>query len=98
MRDSDSDCALSGASPLNLTLYFLAGGIAGAAVALLLAPQSGRATRQMVSRNVTDAAGSARDLKDEFVRRGRSIRDEAKHRVDDAVSALSGDGEPKLPV
>jgi gas vesicle protein len=81
-------------------LCFVAGGVAGATVALLLAPQSGKATRRMMSRNVTDAAGSARDLKDEFVRRGRSIRDEAKERVNDAVSVLSGDGGvgEKVPV
>jgi polyhydroxyalkanoate synthesis regulator phasin len=52
----------------------------------------------MMRRNVSDAAGSARDLKDQLVRRGQSFRDEAKHRVDEAVSALAGDGGAKLPV
>jgi gas vesicle protein len=77
--------------------YFLAGGVAGAGVALLLAPQSGRATREKMRRNVSDATGSARDLKDQLIRRGKDFRDEARHRVDDAVSALSGDGGAKLP-
>jgi gas vesicle protein len=96
-RDSTDDRTPSCTSPLSLMLYFLAGGVTGASVALLLAPQSGRATRQMMRRNVSDAAGSARDLKDQVIRRGQSIRDEARHRVDEAVSALSGDGGANLP-
>jgi hypothetical protein len=43
-------------------------------------------------RNVNQATGSARDLKDQLVRRGQGLRDEARHRMDDAVSALAGDG------
>jgi gas vesicle protein len=83
-------------SPLSSMLYFLAGGVAGAGVALLLAPQSGRATRELVRRKANETAGSARELKDELVRRGERIRDAARHRVDDAVSALGGDGGAKL--
>jgi gas vesicle protein len=95
--DSMNDRTPVGTSPLSLMFSFLAGVMGGATVALLLAPQSGRATRQMMRRNVTDAAGSARDLKDQAIRRGLSFRDEARHRVEDAVSALSGDGGAKLP-
>jgi gas vesicle protein len=36
----------------NWMLCFLAGGIAGAGVALLLAPQSGRSTREMMGRKL----------------------------------------------
>jgi gas vesicle protein len=71
--------------------------VTGASVALLLAPQSGSATRETMRRNVNDATASARDLKDQLIRRGHDIRDEARHRIDDAVSALSGDGGAKLP-
>jgi gas vesicle protein len=78
-------------------LSFLAGGVAGASVALLLAPRSGRETRELMQRNVRDTAASARDLKDRLVRRGQSIRDEARLRMDDAVSALTGDGAANLP-
>ncbi len=94
MNDHTSSCT----SPLSLALYFLAGGVAGASLALLMAPQSGRATRDLMRRNVNQATGSARDLKDQLVRRGQGFRDEAKHRVDEAVSALAGDGGAKLPV
>ena len=93
MNDRTPGCT----SPFNGLFYFLAGGVTGASVALLLAPQSGRATREMTRRKLSDTAGSARDLKDQLIRRGQKIRDEARHRVDDAVSALTGDGGAKLP-
>jgi gas vesicle protein len=90
------DRAASCMSPLSLMFTFVAGGLAGAGVALLLAPNSGKATRERMRRSVGEAAGSARDLKDQLVRRGQTIRDEARHRVDGAVSALAGDESANL--
>lgn len=78
--------------------YFLAGSVTGASVALLLAPQSGRATREMMQRKLSDTAGSASELKDNLIRRSQKIREEAGRRVDSAVSALAGDGAAKLPL
>ena len=110
MDDHTPDRASHGASYSALTFAFLAGGAAGAAVALLLAPQSGKVTREIMGRKLNDAADSAhalkgravdtlnaaaqsaRDVKDELIRRGEKIRDEAIHSVDDAASALAGDG------
>ncbi len=86
-----------GWAPFSSMFYFLAGGVTGASLALLLAPQSGSATRERIRRNLSDTAGSARNLKDQLLRRGERIRDEARHRVDNAVSALSGDAGGKLP-
>ena len=79
-------------------LYFVAGGLAGAGVALLLAPQSGSATRDMMRRKLADTTDSARDLKHRLTRRGQEIRSEAAHRVEGAVSALAGDDRATLPV
>jgi len=93
MNDSTANCT----SPISWMFFFLAGGLTGAGVALLLAPQSGRATREMTRRKLSDTAGSARDLKDQLIRRGQKIRNEARHRVDAAVSALAGNGGAKLP-
>lgn len=93
MNDRTADCT----SPFSWMLYFLAGSVTGASVALLLAPQSGRATRERMRRQLSDTAGSARDLKHQLSRRGQKIRDEARHRVDDAVAALTGDRGAKLP-
>lgn len=56
---------------------FLAGGIAGAGAALLLATESGRDTRGRVGRKLRRAARAARRL---------------KHRVVEADSVLAGNG------
>ena len=75
---------------LNRMVAFLAGGLAGAGLALLLAPQSGRVTRERMGRKLRDSADSARELKGRLVRRGQEIRKEAAYRVDEAVSILAG--------
>jgi len=75
-----------------LMLCFLAGGLAGASVALLLAPQSGKATREGMRRRVRETTDSARELKDRVVGRGEEIRDEAARRVGAAASDLAGNG------
>jgi len=77
-------------------LCFLAGGLAGASVALLLAPQSGKATREALRRKQRESADSARGLKDRVVRRGEAIRDEAARRVGAAASALAGNGADEI--
>jgi gas vesicle protein len=74
-------------------LCFLAGGLAGASAALLLAPQSGKATREGMRSKLRDTADSARGLKDRVVRRGEEVRDEAARRVGAAATALAGNGE-----
>jgi gas vesicle protein len=90
MDDHTPECTSHGASYSALTLSFLAGGITGATVALLLAPQSGRVTREIMGRKLNDTADSARELKDRAIRRGQEIREEATHRVEGAASALAG--------
>jgi hypothetical protein len=51
----------------------------------------------MMRRRMRDTASSARELKHQLNDRGRRIRDEATQRVEDAVSALTGNGGAKLP-
>jgi gas vesicle protein len=67
-----------------VTLAFLAGGLAGAAVGLLLAPQAGARTRDDMGRKLQGAAASARDLKGRMVDKvtdaaasARDLRDRA---------------------
>lgn len=93
---NDCERTPNATSPFSLMFCFLAGGVAGAGLGLLLAPQSGRVTRESMRGKLHATAGSARDLKDRLVRRGESVRDEARHRVQGAVSALAGDGGAKL--
>ena len=50
------DCTSHGASYSALTFSFLAGGLAGATVALLLAPRSGKATRESVMQGLAGGA------------------------------------------
>ena len=51
----------------------------------------------MMQRKLNETADSARELKDQMVRRGQQVEEEARHRVEGAVSALKGDGAAKLP-
>ena len=76
----------------NLTFGFLAGGLVGASVALLLAPQSGKATREAMRSKLRETASSARGLKDRLVHRAEGVRDETARRVGAAASALAGHG------
>jgi gas vesicle protein len=76
--------------------FFVAGALAGASVALLVAPQAGRVTRAMMRRKMRDSADSARHLKDRVVRRGGEIGEEAANRATDVASALAGRGPRKL--
>jgi gas vesicle protein len=66
-------------------LTFLLGSLAGASLALLFAPQSGRETRQTMSRRVRDGVDAARDLSQRVVHRGRELGDEASRRMSDAI-------------
>lgn len=81
-------------SPL---FYFVVGAVSGAGVALLLAPQSGRSTRQMMKSKLREGADSARRLRDRMVTRGEDAWDEAAQRVGEAASALSGGGAERKP-
>ncbi len=65
--------------------WFVLGMVAGATIAVLLTPKSGRDTRQMISdttqKSKAAVAGTTRDLID----RGRDIYDRSVQIYDDAV-------------
>ena len=86
MNEHTSDCTSHGASYSAMTFYFLAGGLAGAAVALLLAPQSGTATRQLMRSKLDEAAESARTLKGRMVDTLTDAATSARDFKDQAVS------------
>jgi gas vesicle protein len=85
MDDHTPDYASRGASYSALTISFLAGGIAGATVALLLAPQSGKITRELMGRKLNDAAESARELKGRMVDKLNDATDSARELKDRAI-------------
>ena len=86
MNDHTPDYTSHGSSYSAMTFYFLAGGLAGAAVALLLAPQSGKATRQIMRRTMNDAADSARSLKGRMVETLNDAASSAWELTDRAVT------------
>ena len=60
-------------------------GLAGATVALLLAPQSGKATRQLMGRRLNDTAASARELKGRMLDKLNDAADSARAMKDRAI-------------
>jgi len=73
---------------------FMVGVAAGAAVALLYAPQSGEKTRRQLRRNLEDAGDYVKDAADnisdhaeKYVKRGRDIVGDVVDSASNAVSA-----------
>ena len=76
----------SGAS--GVILSFLVGALTGAAAAVLLAPRSGRETREILGERWRDAADRGRHLGEQAVQRSRDVVDEASGYVDRQRGAL----------
>lgn len=73
---------------------FTVGVAAGAAVALLYAPQSGEKTRRRLRRNLEDAGDYIKDAADnlgehaeKYVKRGRGVVDDVVDSASNAVNA-----------
>jgi gas vesicle protein len=69
-------------------LSFLVGALTGAAVAVLLAPRSGRETREILGERWRDAADRSRHLGEQAVQKSREVVDEASGYVDRQRGAL----------
>lgn len=83
-----------GFSPGAVGLAFLSGALVGAAVALLLAPQSGQETREQIrgyarktEDDLRDLAGKATEALDEVVERGREVLSDKKSILTEAFDA-----------
>ena len=79
----DRDAAAS-----SIILSFLLGGVAGAALALLYAPRTGRETREYLGEKIREGAERGRELRDQALERGRSFLDDASGFVDKQRDAL----------
>jgi gas vesicle protein len=73
---------------------FMVGVAAGAAVALLYAPQTGEKTRRQLRRNledagdyIKDAADTVSDHAEKYVKRGRNIVEDVVDSASNAVTA-----------
>ena len=63
------------------TAFFLIGAAVGAAVALLVAPHSGRITQRLLRRRAEDAADLVTERAEELRERGEEILEAAKEKV-----------------
>ncbi len=84
----------SGASAGSVALAFLSGALLGAVTAVILAPQTGRESRERVTGYARRTSNDLRDLKDratdsveEVVGRGRELVDEVSCAVREAIEA-----------
>jgi gas vesicle protein len=84
----------SGASAGSVALAFLSGALLGAVTAVILAPQTGRESRERVTGYARRTGDDLRDLKDratdsveEVVGRGRELVDEVSCAVREALEA-----------
>ena len=84
----------SGFSAGSVILAFVLGGIVGAGVALLTAPQSGRETREKIKeftdeskKKATEYAGQVKDKVSAAVESGKHFVDEKKSLISTAIDA-----------
>lgn len=72
---------------------FLAGSLAGAAIALLYAPRSGQETRAMVTEKVSSAWGEAQELGAQASANAQQVYQEAAAKGQDIVQNVAGKGQ-----
>lgn len=60
-------------SKSNILASFVAGGLTGAAVALLLAPQSGQRTRILINQRIRDELDRGRKARERIASKGREV-------------------------
>ncbi len=66
-----------GISNSSMFASFVVGGLTGAAVALLLAPHSGRGTRSLVHRRIRDGLDRGQKAGERFAGKGREVLERA---------------------
>ncbi len=70
-----------GVSGGTVVLAFLLGGVVGAGIALLTAPQSGRETREKIREATDEAKDKIRSLSDDARQKVREYTEEAKEKI-----------------
>jgi gas vesicle protein len=70
-----------GSNASSVILSFLLGGLAGAALATLFAPRSGREMREMIGDRLRESADKGREFKEKVSGRSREMVDEAAEYV-----------------
>jgi gas vesicle protein len=85
MSRYDEEYAESTVAPATSLVYFTVGLVAGAAIALLVAPATGRDTRANLKRSTDTLKQKTRQLADDVRTRGRETWNEQSARVGGAV-------------
>lgn len=70
-------------------MVFALGAAAGAAVALIFAPQAGEKTRRQLKRNFRDASGYVRDVGQDVGKQANRAYKGAKDALEDAASRMT---------
>lgn len=73
----------------SLAYLFLAGSVAGVSAGLLLAPQSGKATREAMRRKLQETGTYARSLKDRVTHKSAGLRERAARGLSTAAVKIS---------
>jgi gas vesicle protein len=76
-------------NPAKFWAVFAIGVAAGAAVALLYAPQTGEKTRRQVRRRIEDASEYVKDTADTISDRAGKVYKVSKNAVEDAIDSAS---------
>ena len=83
MSNDDRNAGTSG-----VVLSFVLGALSGAALAILLAPRSGRETRELLSDKMREAADRSRRLGEQALAKGREATEEASGYLERQREAL----------
>jgi gas vesicle protein len=83
MSNDDRSAGTSG-----VVLSFLVGALTGAALAILLAPRSGRETREMLGEKLRESAERSRRFGEQAVEKGREAARDASDYVERQRDAL----------
>ncbi len=73
------------------------GALAGAGLALLVAPRSGSEARQIVSGKVREGADRARDVASRAKEKGRQLAEAAAEKGRETVASVAGEDETAAP-
>jgi gas vesicle protein len=87
-----------GFSSGSVLMSFLLGGIVGAGLALLLAPQSGEETRKKIKELAGEVKDKTTVMADEVKEKATGFVDQAKHTVSDFVDEGKGMYESKKSI
>jgi len=75
-------------SASGVVLSFVIGALAGAAVAILFAPRSGKETRELLGEKLRESTERGRELKDQVAAKGRDLVEGAGEYVERQREAL----------